>query len=372
MSRFTKKLGLVSVVAGLTLALSGCAIFVVENPDGVGSCDSNPVTLVAGQNATGETLTVNYTGPDSAVLMLIPGLYGQEDFLEGFFGADTFVFAWGDDDEGDVIRLDTTDPGWTVTGSGAATTYAFSGTADELFNGAPTWWDTFVGGGAEVLNDILPLAIAVDCDNTHNSGSIPMGEGWTFTAAQPLFPNSLQLEPFDVLSTALTPTGATATLRYAASASEILAAFNPGAPSEFQVYEDNPDVPNDTMANLWSQALIGGTAAGSMTVTGTNPDGSFNVDVSGVDPGEVLADGSYLLFSTIPNQDETAVKVVFSSFTYSAATGLFFGDAFAPDPTLADTGVSASTAVALGVVGAAAIASGAVLLVVGRRHAIAG
>jgi hypothetical protein len=182
----------------------------------------------------------------------------------------------------------------------------------------------------------------------------------------------LQLEPFDVLSTALTPTGATATLRYAASASEILAAFNPGAPSEFQVYEDNPDVPNDTMANLWSQALIGGTAAGSMTVTGTNPDGSFNVDVSGVDPGEVLADGSYLLFSTIPNQDETAVKVVFSSFTYSAATGLFFGDAFAPDPTLADTGVSASTAVALGVVGAAAIASGAVLLVVGRRHAIAG
>jgi hypothetical protein len=370
MSRFSKKLGLVSVVAGLTLALSGCAIFVVENPDGVGSCDSNPVTLVAGQNATGETLTVNYTGPDSAVLMLIPGLYGQEDFLEGFFGADTFVFAWGDDDEGDVIRLDTTDPGWTVTGSGAATTYAFSGTADELFNGAPTWWDTFVGGGAEVLNDILPLAIAVDCDNTHNSGSIPMGEGWTFTAAQPLFPNSVQLDPFEVLDTALTPTGATATLRYAASAVDTLG-FDPGEPSDFQIYEDNPDVPNDTMSNLWSQALIGGTAAGIMTVTATNPDGSFNVDVSGVDPGEVLADGSYLLFSSIPNQDETAVKVVFSSFTYSAATGLFFGDAVAPDPTLADTGVTASTALALGVVGAAAIASGAVLLVVGRRHAIA-
>jgi len=270
-----------------------------------------------------------------------------------------------------VIRLDTTDPGWTVTGSGAATTYAFSGTADVLFNGAPTWWSDFSGGGGEILNDILPLSIAVDCDNTHNTGSIPMGQGWTFTAAQPLFPNSLQLDPFDVLNTSLTPTGATATLRYASSTSDTLGSFNPGVPDSFQVYEDNPDVPNDTMANLWSQALIGGTAAGSMTVTGTNPDGSFNVDIAGVDEGEALADGSYLLFTLIPNQDETAVKIVFSSFTYSAATGLFFGDAFAPDPTLADTGVTASTAMTLGVVGAAVIASGAVLLVVGRRHAIA-
>jgi LPXTG-motif cell wall-anchored protein len=368
MTGFTQKLGLVSVVTGLTLALSGCATFVVENPGGVGSCDSNPVTLVAGQNSSGETLSVNYTGPESAVLMLISGLYGQEDFLEGFFGAENFVFAWGDDDKGDVIRLDTTDPGWTVTGSGAATNYAFSGTADELFNGAPSWLDTALPGFGEVLDEIMPIAIAVDCDNTHNSGSIPGGEGWTFTAAQPLFPNSVQLDPFEVLDTALTPTGATATLRYAASAADTLG-FTPGEPSDFQVYEDNPDVPNDTMSNLWSQAFIGGTTAGSITLTGTNPDGSFNVEISGVNPGEALADGSYLLFSTLSNDDATNLKVVFSSFSFSAATGLFFGDSFAPDPTLADTGVSASTAMALGVVGAAAIAGGAVLLVFRRRHA---
>jgi len=371
MSGFTKKLGLVSVVAGLTVALSGCALFVVENADGLGTCDSNPVTLVTGQNASGDNLSVNYTGPDSAVLMLISGLYGQEDFLEGFFGDDTFVFAWGDDDKGDVIRLDTTDPGWTVTGAGATTNYAFNGTAEELFNGAPSWLDTAFPGFGEVLDEIMPLAIAVDCDNTHNTGSIPAGEGWTFTAAQPLFPNSVQLDPFEVLDTALTPTGATATLRYAASAADTLGS-TPGAPSEFQVYEDNPDVPNDTMANLWSQAFIGGDPAGSMTLTGTNPDGSFNVEISGLEEGDALPDGSYLLFSSLSNDDATNLKVVFSSFTYSAATGLLFGNAFAPDPTLADTGVSASTAAALGAFGAVALAGGAILLVARRRHAIAG
>lgn len=335
----------------------------------MGECDSNPVTLVTGQNASGDTLSINYTGPDSAILMLIPGLYGQDELLSGYFGGDNFVLAWGDTDEGDVIRLDTTDPGWTVTGSGATTSYAFSGTPDELFNGVPSWWDTYAGGAGAILNDILPLAIAVDCDNTHYTGSIPSSEAWTFTAAQPMYPNSLQLDPFEVVDSALTPTGATATLRYAASASDLLGSFNPGSPSEFQIYDDNPDVPNDTMANLWSQAFIGGDAAGTMTVTSTNPDGSFNVDVSGVDVGDALADGSYLLFTLIPNQEETAVKVVFSSFTYSAATGIFFGDAFASEPTLADTGVSASTAVVIAIAGAVTIASGAVLLVIRRRHA---
>jgi len=363
-----KKLGIASLAAAATLTLSGCGLFLVDNAGGVGTCDSNPATLVTGQNASGDTLTVNYTGPDSAVLMLISGLYGQDEIYQEYFGGTNFIFAWGDEDKGDVIRLDTTDPGWTVTGSGATTNYAFSGSADELFNGVPSWWDTYDGGAGAILNDILPLAIAVDCDNTHDTGPIPSSEAWTFTAAQPLYPNSLQLDPFEVVNSALTPTGATATLRYAASASDVLGSFNPGSPSEFQIYDDNPDVPNDTMANLWSQAFIGGTAAGSMTVTSTNPDGSFNVDVSGVEVGDALADGSYLLFTLIPNQDETAVKVVFSSFTYSAATGIIFGDAFASQPTLPDTGASAAQLWVTGGVAAVLLSLGAVAVLVTRRR----
>jgi hypothetical protein len=64
------------------------------------------------------------------------------------------------------------------------------------------------------------------------------------------------------------------------------------------------------MARLWSQALVGGTAAGSMTVTGTNPDGSFNVELSGLNAGEALPDGSYLLYTAITNQDQTEAKIV--------------------------------------------------------------
>ena len=150
-----KKLGIASIVVGLTVALSGCAIFVVENAGGVGSCDSNPVTLVTGQNASGDTLSINYTGPDSAVLMLVPGLYAQDALLDDAFGAEKIVFAWGDTDQGDVIRLDTTDPGWTVTGSGATTTYAFSGSTDELFNGANTWLPTYLGGEAALIADCI-------------------------------------------------------------------------------------------------------------------------------------------------------------------------------------------------------------------------
>jgi hypothetical protein len=371
MSGFTQKLGLVSVVAGLTLALSGCAIFVVENPGGVGSCDSHPVTLVTGQNASGDMLSVSYTGPDSAVLMLIPGGYAQDGLLDSVFDGEHVVWAWGDGAlEGDVIRLDTTDPGWTVTGSGAATTYAFSGSAQELFHGAPRW-DSFVVF-FEMQKDFLPLAIAVDCDNTHDTGSIPMGEGWTFTAAQPLYPNSVLLNPFEVLTSALTPTGATATLRYSASAGDTLGSFIPGPPFSFQIYDDKPDVPNATMTNLWSQALIDAAPTGSMVVTGTNPDGSFNVDISGYNEGEALSDGNYLLITMIPNQDETAAKLIFSLFTYSAATGIIFGGAVASEPILADTGVSAWTAMVLAVAGAVAMASGATLLVVRRRHALAG
>jgi LPXTG-motif cell wall-anchored protein len=126
------------------------------------------------------------------------------------------------------------------------------------------------------------------------------------------------------------------------------------------------------MTNLWSQALIDAAPTGSMVVTGTNPDGSFNVDISGYNEGEVLSDGNYLLITMIPNQDETAAKLIFSLFSYSAATGIFFGGAVASDPILADTGVSAWTAMVLAVAGAVAMVSGATLLVVRRRHALAG
>ena len=361
-----KKLGLASLAVGTALVLAGCGAFVVDNAGGVGSCGSDPATVVTGQDAAGEILSITYTGPDTAGLMLVPGFYAEDSYLTWYFNTALFAFAWGDGNDRDVIRLDPTDPGWTVTGSGANTTYAFSGTASQLWQGAPSWWDTFPE--AALLTSILPMTVAIDCPGTLDTGSVLADDERTFTAAQPLYPNNLQLDPFEVVNTAVTPTGATATLRYAASAQATLGSFAETAPSSFNIYEDVPDVPNDTMNRLWSQALIGGSSAGTMEVTGTNPDGSFNVTISGVNVGDALADGSYLLFTALANEDETEAKIVFSSFTYSAANGLAFSNPFVPAPTLPDTGASAAQLWATGGIAAVLLALGAVAVLVTRRR----
>ena len=361
-----KKFALASVTVGTALALAGCGIFVVDNAGGVGSCGSDPATVVTSQDAQGENLSITYTGPDTAGLMLVPGFYAEDSYLTWYFNSSMFAFAYGASNERDVIRLDPTNPGWTVTGSGANTTYSFSGSATELLNGAPTWWDTYPEGA--LIASILPLTVAVDCPGTLDTGSVLADDERTFTAAQPLYPNNLQLDPFEVVQSEVTPTGATAILRYAASAQSILGSLAGSAPDSFNIYVDNPDIPNDSIARLWSQAFVGGASAGSMEVTGTNPDGSFNVTISGVNVGDALADGSYLLFTAIANDDQTAAKIVFSSFTYSADNGLAFSNPFVPAPTLPDTGASAAQLWATGGIAAVLLALGAVAVLVTRRR----
>ena len=360
-----KKIGLASLAVGAALALAGCGVFVVDNAGGVGSCGADPATVVTSQESAGENLSITYTGPDTAGLLLVPGFYFEDSYLTQYFNTPIASFAWGDSNDRDVIRLDPTDPGWTVTGSGAATTYTFSGTATDLLNGAPSWWDAYPEGA--LLATLLPLTVAIDCPGTLTSGPVLIGDERTLTAAQPLYPNNLQLDPFEVVQSSVTATGATATLRYAASAQATLGTYADSAPESFNIYVDNPDIPNDSMARLWSQALLGGSSAGTMTVTGTNPDGSFNVELSGPNVGEALPDGSYLLFTAITNQDQTEAKIVFSSFTYSAATGLAFSNPFVP-ASLPDTGASAGQLWATGGIAASLLALGAAAILVTRRR----
>ena len=127
-----KKIGLASLAVGAALALAGCGVCVVDNAGGVGSCGADPATVVTSQESAGENLSITYTGPDTAGLLLVPGFYFEDSYLTQYFNTPIASFAWGDSNDRDVIRLDPTDPGWTVTGSGAATTYTFSGTATAL------------------------------------------------------------------------------------------------------------------------------------------------------------------------------------------------------------------------------------------------
>jgi len=373
--RTAKKAAIAAFATLSAFALSGCGFFEVESPNGLGACDS-ALSIVTDQTLTGETLSITYTGQPNVGLFFAQGFYGEGLPPGGMFSHPNLLIAWGAGLNGDLVKLDTTAPGWTTTTSGADTVHSFSGTIEVLLNGVPSPFDNNPGFGPEVTGSIMPGAVAVDCDPTHDSASIAP-ENWAsrpFAAAQPLFPHSIMVDPFVMVESSFTAAGATATLRYADSAQSAFGSFQPEAPSEFFIVEDDPDVPNDTIADLWWQTLLGGTSgAGSMTVTGTNPDGSFNVSLEGPEPGEALANGSYLMYTIVPNADESAARVVFSPFTYDGNTGLSFTDgpepAPEPEPMLADTGVSASTAAALVAFGAATIVSGAILLVLRRRHA---
>ena len=67
----------VSALMATTVARSGCAsaYLHVASSEGVGTCDSVPVTLSVSQNDAGDTVTIADGGPNDGSLLAHPGLY---------------------------------------------------------------------------------------------------------------------------------------------------------------------------------------------------------------------------------------------------------------------------------------------------------
>lgn len=361
------------IATAAIVGLSGCGIIAVDHPGGTGECGGFPATVTVDQDVSGETLSIKYTGPANVALMAVPGLY-LDDVIPIFGGG---LWAWGDDGEANVIRLDTTAPapGWSISGSGNETSYEFSGSIETLYNNVPTWFDSYGGGQAAIANSVFPVAIAIDCDSSHSTqaltlpstDSLAVFAGWSYTAAKALYPNNMQIPPFVVLSSQATATGATATLRFSDEALAEFGNFGPQTPTEFILYPDDPDVANDSIGNLWLQAFSANGGGGSVSVTGTNPDHSFNVEITG-DSGAALATGHYILFTSIPNSNQSRYKLVFASLAYDASGTVQFSSPFGDaGPTLPDTGASSGMLISLGVSGGVLVALGLGVLWVRRR-----
>lgn len=373
MKLWKKSIALVGVGALVLAGLSACAEINVLGAGGVGTCNGNAVSVVTSQNSYGDDFTVTYTGPTNVGLFFVHGFYTDQPI---FSYTDPILFGVADNNDAKAIKLDPTDPGWSTSGSGNSTTYTFSGSLSDLLNGESTYFDD-EGGGMQVLNELFPLVIGVDCDATDATGYFTGGGSGVpltdleFAAAQPLFPNHMKMTPFEIVDSTPTAGGADVTMKYSAQGLADFGSFAPEAPFSLTFIADDPDIPNTDMSDLWLQVFSTFNGNNPSATVGTpNGDGTFPVSFTGYN-SDPLPSGDYLLLAFISNSGQSAYKVVFASMKYDAVNGFSIVDPFAPveeaAPTLAETGPNTAGIVAGAVSGASLIIIGAGLFLLRRR-----
>jgi hypothetical protein len=371
-------LGVAAALGVAGVGLVACGEVTVEGLNGVGTCSGNAVTIATTQDVPGENFTIDYTGPSTTDVSLF---LAQGFYLDDPNGAGNLALGAGRDDNVDAIKLDVRGTGWTQGGSGNSTTYSFSGTWADLIAGVPTSVDMYATTGADVLNDVVPLFVGVDCDTTDatgeyiGNGSDPVAD-LTLAAAQPLYPNAMKIDAFDVLANTPTANGADVTLAYSASALADFGSFSPDAPYYISMYIDDPELSNTDLSALWLEAF----QASSWNLTPTNNyDGTVDVSITG-ESGAPLADGDYNALLLVPETSFVypdgpgALKIVFVSMHYNSATGLTLVSPFAPpsEAALPDTGASAGQLWATGGVAAGLLVIGVAAVLVTRRARMRG
>jgi hypothetical protein len=366
-------LGVAAALGVAGMGLAACNEVIVEGIHGVGTCNGHAVTIATTQDGPGENFTIEYTGPSTTDVSLF---LAQGFYLDAANGVDNYALGAGRHDNVDAIKLDVRGTGWTQGGSGNSTTYSFSGTWADLIARVPTSVDMHGTQGALVLNDVVPLFVGVDCDTTDATGeyigisSDPVAD-LTLAAAQPLYPNAMKIDAFDVLANTPTANGADVTLAYSAGALADFGSFSPDAPYYISMYVDDPELSNTDISALWLEAFT----ASSWTLTPTNNyDGTATVSITG-SGGSPLADGDYNAIMLVPDTSFVypdgpgALKIVFVSMHYSSVTGLTLVSPFVPpsDAALPDTGASAGQLWATGGVAAGLLVIGAASVLVTRR-----
>lgn len=360
-----------------TLLLAGCGNIAVNNANGVGSCGGNQFHLTTTQNATGTNIEINYTGPEDVALFYVQGFYSDLAFTQQS-NMDEVAMGLGNDNDVVALRLETDQPGWTSSGSGANTTYHYSGDALTLLDARDTAWtpNATDQAQADMMNSLMPSVIGVDCDVTDQSDiygpsqTHPV-EDLGFEAAQMVFPKEQSISPFEITESTAIANGAHVTMRYTPEALTAFGSFDPAAPGQIMMAKDMPSISNDSIKNLWDQFEVDNSQPSIGSIT-SNGDGTFSFDITG--NGGALADGNYIVLGLVPNADETDGRWVFSSLHYEAARGFNVEDPFTGNTighhytvdTLANTGADSwlLAQIALGT-----IALGAVLVFTNRRKA---
>ncbi len=71
-------------ILATTLALAGCgsAFVMVDSPQGIGTCDSEAISLNVQQNTAGDEVVIDYSGPSDVSLLAYQGIYSDSKFWD--------------------------------------------------------------------------------------------------------------------------------------------------------------------------------------------------------------------------------------------------------------------------------------------------
>ncbi|MEN9740775.1 MAG: hypothetical protein RLZ72_1041 [Actinomycetota bacterium] len=379
------------VASSATVAtLGGCGLLLIAESDGQGNCDGKgDFGIGHTQSADSVTHTIWYDGPDDVSLVLAQGLYidNVADIEGGTVAPDgaTGVFVdisgqLGDESSAHVLRLDTSDPGWTTTGSGASTHHEFNGTWDELINGQLLGVGESMDPPSPEIDKFMPAIVGVSCDDsvqtgtyTNSASEVTYVDTINIQAATGIYPGHLLLDPMVIDQSVATDTGYEGTAHWPSSNDTRFNGLNLSSIDGVSVVADVPEVPNDTFSELWYQLILtgmGGNSSSGLNLSfpdGMSTTGDFAWNLT-VDPGTET--GNYLVYLPMAAEvdGEPIMRIAFMNLYFDAENGIAFldpiGEPDNPDLStdstseLADTGFSSTSgilgALTLIVVGCAA------------------
>jgi hypothetical protein len=342
----------VSALIATTVALSGCASagLQVASLDGVGTCDSVPVTLSVEQNDAGDQVEINYNGPTDVSLLAYQGIYSDSSFW-GSLQTESVIFNYPLDDDTSpygyaINALDIQPDPWTMTSTGPSTmSVVFDGSVNSLV-------DSFQYNAAESVPDLaqfdklLPVTIAVVCAADVPSFLVdnpPLDEdsaidGFEVEIAQGLFPNFMYVDaPTVTRQTAINhgvrgrmvlPTEIIDALPEVVGDVQVSAsvAFLGDGDPYGPMTDDQPFSLTDAeLGDIWFltlEAVLGGGSSASFEITDS---GSLADPMSFEFTGDTEPDdGYYLMMMTVGDDSETPehFKIASSVAYYSSERGL--------------------------------------------------
>lgn len=315
---------LLTVGVALTgvLALSGCGYVRTVSLTGQGECEGAPIALQTSQNEAGDVLSIDYTGPANVALILNHGQIEDRWTPDGDIPSVSVAGVDGVDGfQVRIIRLDPTDAGWSTSGSGDATNYHFEGDIQTLIGDSETAWSGSAPEDVDGTLSVFPVVIAAACDDSLASGDFPTSDLMSFSdvpdleyaAVQPLYPNTMLIDPFEIVSSESTPDGFTLVLRYTPEALAAFGDFTPELPKQISFFPEFEGLSNTNLGDLWHMfASQQSRGVGAQLPATDNGDGTFTVQFS--DPDGFVGGSGIVLNAIIPNGTDSVYKVAFHTF----------------------------------------------------------